>query len=123
MGLVERSVHMWASAAQKVLPRDEATVEATGGEARGKNEAVARHQQGMTLHPARERRCGNGPPTDARTWRRCRLIEAGLPAELADAVAADPRHDLHALLQLMDRGCPADLAVRITAPLPDEVIR
>jgi hypothetical protein len=101
----------------------EAGVEASAEKARGKNEAVARHQQGMTLHSARERGCGNGPPTDARTWRRCRLIEAGLPAALADAVAADPRHDLHALLQLLDRGCPADLAIRITAPLPDEVSR
>ena len=83
--------------------------------------AVARHQQGMTIHSARGRGCGNGPPTDARTWRRCRLVEAGLPDQLADAVAADPRHDLHALLQLLDRGCPPDLAVRITAPLPREV--
>lgn len=118
---------MWVSAARKLLPRDKARVEtqveASGEQVRGKNEAVARHQQGMTLHPARERGCGNGPPTDARTWRRCRLVEAGLPDALADAVAADPRRDLHALLQLLDRGCPADLAVRITAPLPDEVSR
>lgn len=118
---------MCVSAAWKLLPRDQARVGARvgaiGEEARGKNEAAARHQRGMTLYPARERRCGNGPPTDARTWRRCRLIEAGLPAALADAVAADPRHDLHALLQLLDRGCPADLAVRITAPLPGEVSR
>ena len=114
---------MWVSAARRFLPRDETRGEARGEEARGKNEAGARHQQGMTLHPARERRCGNGPPTDARTWRRGRLIEAGLPAELADAVVADPRHDLHALLQLLDQRCPADLAVRITAPLPDEVSR
>lgn len=75
----------------------------------------------MTLHSARERGCGNGPPTDARTWRCCRLIEAGLPEALADRVADDPHHDLHELLQLLDRGCPPDLAVRITAPLPREV--
>lgn len=44
-----------------------------------------------------------------------------MPDELADAVAADARHDLHALLQLLDRGCPPDLAVRITSPLPGSV--
>jgi len=87
----------------------------------GKTWSSARHQQGMTLHFARERGCGNGPPTDARTWRRCRLIEAGLPDALADSVAGDPLYDLHALLQLLDRGCPPDLAVRITSPLTREV--
>jgi hypothetical protein len=103
---------MCVSAARGFLPR---------GQARGKNRGVRRHQQGMTLHSARQRGFGNGPPTDARTWRRRRLIEAGVPQALADAVAADPGHDLHALLQLLDRGCPPDLAVRITAPLPREV--
>jgi hypothetical protein len=103
---------MWVSAEREFLPRPRM---------RGKSRVVRRHQQDMTLHPAPGRGCGNGPPTDARTWRRCRLIEAGLPEALADAVAGDPRHDLHALLQLLDRGCPPDLAVRITAPLPAEV--
>jgi hypothetical protein len=35
---------------------------------------------------------------------------------LAQWVAADPRFDLHALLELVDRGCPPPLAVRILAP-------
>lgn len=86
---------------------------------RGKNEATRRYQQDMTLHTSREPGCGSGPPTDARTWRRCRLLEAGLPEDLADAVAAQPLFDLHALLQLLDRGCPPDLAVRIVAPLTE----
>jgi hypothetical protein len=64
---------------------------------------------------------GSGPPVDVQAWRRCRLLETGFPAELAEAVAVDPRFDLHALLQLVDRGCPAELAVRILAPLPREV--
>jgi hypothetical protein len=110
MGPVERSRAMWVSAAAQFLPRT-----------RGKSADARRHQRGMTLHTSRGAGCGNGPPTDARTWRRCRLVEAGLPYDLADAVAADPRHDLHALLQLLDRGCPPDLAVRITAPLPGSV--
>jgi len=72
----------------------------------------------MTLHqagPAAE--LGGVSGTEVLVWRRCRLREAGFPAALADAVAADRRFDLHALLQLVDRGCPPDLAVRITAPL------
>jgi hypothetical protein len=76
----------------------------------------------MTLHKAEAAAgCGAGPPLDVRAWRRCRLLEAGFPRALADVVAADPRFDLHALLQLVDRGCPPDLAVRIVAPLPGEV--
>lgn len=58
---------------------------------------------------------------DVRAWRHGRLLDAGFPAPLADLVAADPRFDLHALLQLVDRGCPRELAVRILAPLPREV--
>jgi hypothetical protein len=44
------------------------------------------------------------------------LREAGFPPDLADEVAAQ-RIDLHALLQLVDAGCPPDLAVRILSPL------
>jgi hypothetical protein len=62
--------------------------------------------------------CSHGPPLDVRDWRRCRLLEAGFSPELAASVAADPRFDLHALLELVDRGCPPALAVRIVAPLP-----
>ena len=76
----------------------------------------------MTLHKSQAvPGCGSGPPVDVRTWRRCRLLEAGFAAAVADAVASDPRFDLHALLQLVDRGCPPEVAVRILAPLPREV--
>jgi hypothetical protein len=54
-----------------------------------------------------------------RVWRRQRLIESGFPALLAARLAVDPRFDLHALIQLAERGCPPELAVRITAPLED----
>lgn len=64
------------------------------------------------------RRCGGGPPLDVQEWRRCRLLEAGFPAALAETVAHDRLFDLHALLELVDRGCPPDLAVRILSPLP-----
>lgn len=76
----------------------------------------------MTLHKSPAARgCTNGPPVDVQAWRRCQLLEAGFPAAVAAAVAADPAFDLHALLQLVDRGCPPELAVRILAPLAREV--
>ena len=86
----------------------------------GKTTRFPRHQQDMTQHEAKHSApgCGVGPPLDVRAWRRCRLVEAGFPTTLADEVAGDPRFDLHALLQLVDRGCPPDLAVQIAAPLP-----
>jgi hypothetical protein len=49
------------------------------------------------------------------------LLEAGFSQEVAEAVAGDARFDLHALLQLVDLGCPHDLAVRILAPLARDV--
>ena len=60
-------------------------------------------------------------PGDVRSWRRRRLLDAGFPRPVAEAAASDPRFDLHALLQLVDRGCSPELAVRILAPLPPEV--
>jgi hypothetical protein len=53
-------------------------------------------------------------------WRIDRLRDAGFPVRLAYAVARDRRYDLHALLELTDRGCQAELAARILAPLTDE---
>jgi hypothetical protein len=50
-------------------------------------------------------------------WRRRRLERAGFEPERAAALAADRRTDVHALLDLVDRGCPPALAARILAPL------
>ena len=68
-----------------------------------------------------------GPPVDVVAWRACRLREAGFPPVLADSLART-HVDLHALLQLVDAGCPPRLAARILSPLepleplePDEV--
>ena len=52
-------------------------------------------------------------------WRRQYLSGVGVDAELAATVAADLRWDLHALLQLLERGCPPHLAVRICAPVDE----
>ena len=56
-------------------------------------------------------------PPDVAAWRRGVLRQAGFDRRLADELAADPRVDLHDLLNLVDRGCPPALAARILAPL------
>jgi hypothetical protein len=50
-------------------------------------------------------------------WRRERLAAAGFAALLARALARDRRIDLHALIELTERGCPPETAARIVAPL------
>jgi hypothetical protein len=50
-------------------------------------------------------------------WRLEQLAAAGVPAATAIALARDAHYDLHALIDLIDRGCPVELAVRILAPL------
>ena len=53
-------------------------------------------------------------------WRREQLIASGFPSLLATRVAKDARYDLHALIELVEGGCRAELAVRILAPLDGE---
>ena len=71
-----------------------------------------RHDQGLRVRQE---------PGEAIRWRQRSLLEAGFPADLAATVAADLRLDLHSVLELVDRGCPPELAIRILTPLPDEV--
>lgn len=53
-------------------------------------------------------------------WRERMLLCAGFDDELAARLAGERGLDLHALLELVDRGCPPRLAARILAPLqPD----
>jgi len=59
------------------------------------------------------------PTSDVEAWRLRRLVEAGFPLPLALELAATPGVDLHALLALLDRGCPPELAARILAPIDD----
>ena len=56
---------------------------------------------------------------DLVRWRRGQLLEAGFPTALAAALASDPNYDLHALIELAERGCPPELAARILAPLDE----
>jgi hypothetical protein len=70
--------------------------------------------------PARKRAInGNAASDSVVVWRTGRLRAAGLPEGLARRVAADCAYDLHAVLELVDRGCPAELALRILAPLDE----
>ena len=76
------------------------------------------------MNEAMRVRCGSqsssGPAGDAARWigwRAQRLRAAGFPPVLARQLARDSRIDLHALLELTDRGCRPDLAARIVAPL------
>jgi hypothetical protein len=56
---------------------------------------------------------------DLSAWRQAQLLAAGFPRTLAAQVAADGRYDLHALIELVERGCPPELATRILAPLEE----
>ena len=49
-------------------------------------------------------------------WRRSQLSRAGFLAALAARAANDTRLDLHAAIELVERGCPPRLALRILAP-------
>lgn len=67
---------------------------------------------------ARTRRGRTGGEVVA--WRSERLREAGFAPAWARRLAADPRYDLHALIEMVERGCPPELAVRLLAPLEEE---
>jgi hypothetical protein len=56
-------------------------------------------------------------------WRRDQLRAAGFPGGLAEVIAGDWRFDLHALIELVERGCPPPLAARILAPLDPPAAR
>ena len=54
---------------------------------------------------------------DVVGWRAEQLLSSGFSQPLATRLASDPRYDLHALIELVERGCAPELAVRILAPL------
>jgi hypothetical protein len=52
-------------------------------------------------------------------WRRTQLARAGFPLPLASLIARDGRFDIHALIELAERGCDPEVATRIVAPIDD----
>jgi hypothetical protein len=69
----------------------------------------------------------SGEPAAARqtaagivAWRRARLAKAGFNSELGEHLSRECGVDLHALIELVERGCPPPLAARILAPLDHE---
>ena len=57
------------------------------------------------------------PGGDVVRWRREQLVLSGFPLALAARLARDSSYDLHMLIELVERGCPPELALRILAPL------
>jgi hypothetical protein len=57
---------------------------------------------------------------NAVAWRRARLRNAGFDTALAEQLSGERGVDLHALIGLVERGCPPPLAARILAPLDHE---
>jgi hypothetical protein len=53
-------------------------------------------------------------------WRLEQLVESGFATALAVRVAQNTHYDLHALIELVERGCEPELAVRIIAPIEEE---
>jgi hypothetical protein len=63
----------------------------------------------------------NGARHEVVRWRREQLTDSGFPLSVAARLAQDARYDLHALIELVEHGCPPNLAARIVAPLDEEV--
>jgi hypothetical protein len=64
------------------------------------------------IEPGQTERCA-----EIEGWRRQQLLAAGFGPDLAGELAGSRLFDLHALLHLVDQGCPPKLAARILAPL------
>jgi hypothetical protein len=60
------------------------------------------------------------PGGDLTGWREERLLRAGVNPGLAASVASDCAMDLHAMIELIECGCPPTLAARILAPFDHE---
>jgi hypothetical protein len=62
-----------------------------------------------------------GEARQLASWRRRQLVRAGFTMPVAARLSSDPRYDLHALIELVERGCSPELAVQILAPLENGV--
>jgi hypothetical protein len=63
---------------------------------------------------------GVAAEVDVAGWRERRLEAAGFDEATAVMLARDCGFDLHGLINLVEAGCPPDLAVRIAAPIDRE---
>jgi hypothetical protein len=63
---------------------------------------------------------GGREGANAVAWRRARLRKAGFDVALTEQLSQQCGVDLHALIGLVERGCPPPLAARILAPLERE---
>ncbi|OFI37981.1 hypothetical protein BIU82_05610 [Arthrobacter sp. SW1] len=77
----------------------------------------------MSIQQEFPAQAGSGRPRDEWSaivaWRQRLLREAGFPTPLAARMAASRGVDIHELLNLVDKGCPPELAVRIAGPVGD----
>jgi hypothetical protein len=73
----------------------------------------------MSIRPIHGSTSSTGT-TELVGWLEGRLRQAGFDPTRASELAHEGRIDFHALLELIDRGCPPDLAERIVAPLDDD---
>jgi hypothetical protein len=76
-----------------------------------------RHQPDMTTAASTDT-----DRDDVFAWRRSQLVRSGFSHRLAGRVADDARYDLHRLIELVEQGCPPELALRILAPLEDDEV-
>ena len=90
--------------------------EEEAGSVRGKERRRPRHQVDVRTTVACEEALD-----EVVRWRREQLLDSGFSTPVAARLADDPRYDLHALIELVERGCPQPLAARIVSPLEDEV--
>ena len=72
--------------------------------------------ENRSIHEKPDPQAGSG----IVAWREARLHLAGFDQEAASRLAREVAIDFHALLDLIDQGCPPHLAARILAPLDCE---
>lgn len=85
----------------------------------GKAGLARRHSRGMTPTKIDGDRVAFDERVDVSAWRLRRLLESNFAPALALQLATTPGIDLHALLDLVARGCAPDLAARILDPFVD----
>jgi hypothetical protein len=74
------------------------------------------------MRTERAARCGTWTSSladDVVAWRHRQLVSAGFSDGLAAQLAGISGIDLHDMLNLVDHGCPPELAARILEPLTE----